>query len=98
MLYRHIFDKISSEFCGILHVAVNFADLPEYCGSTTMQNIRSRGNSITTIACENSSLFSLLTPGDVSRGGMSATQRKKFHTDDVESVWNPVMRADWTTE
>jgi len=34
------------------------------------------------IACENSSLFSLLTAGDVSRGGMSATQRQKFHTDD----------------
>ena len=50
------------------------------------------------IACGNSSLFSLLTAGDVSRGGMSATQRQKFHTDDVESVQNPVMRADWTTE
>ena len=46
MLYRHIFDKISSEFCGILHVVVNFADLPEYCGSTTMRNIRSPGNNL----------------------------------------------------
>ena len=50
------------------------------------------------IACENSSLFSLLTAGDVSWGGMSATQQQKFHTDGVESVQNPVMRADWTTE
>ena len=40
MLYRHVFDKISPEFRGILHVFVNFADLPEFRGSTTMQNIR----------------------------------------------------------
>ena len=25
MLYRHVFGTISSEFCGILHVFVNFA-------------------------------------------------------------------------
>ena len=35
---------------------------------------------------------------DVSRGGTSATQRQKFHTDDVKSVWNPVRSADWSTE
>ena len=35
---------------------------------------------------------------DVSRGGMSATQRQKFHTDDVKSVRNPVRSADWSTE
>ena len=35
------------------------------------------------LACENSRIFSLLTAGDVSRGGTSATQRQKFHTDDV---------------
>ena len=33
---------------------------------------------------------------DVSRGGTSATQRQKFHTDDVKSVRNPVISADWT--
>ena len=27
MLYRHVFDKISTEFCGILRVFVNFAAL-----------------------------------------------------------------------
>ena len=27
MLYRHVFDKISTEFRGILHVFVNFAAL-----------------------------------------------------------------------
>ena len=36
-----------------------------------------------TLACENSRFSSLLAAGDVSRGGTSATQRQKFHTDDV---------------
>ena len=35
---------------------------------------------------------------DVSRGGTSATQRQKFHTDDAKSVRNPVRSADWSTE
>ena len=35
------------------------------------------------IACQNSCFFSLLVAGDVSRGGTSATQRQKFHTDDA---------------
>ena len=34
---------------------------------------------------------------DVSQGGTSATQRQKFHTDDVKSVRNPVISADWTS-
>ena len=34
----------------------------------------------------------------VSRGITSATQRQKFHTDDVKSVRNPVRKADWSTE
>ena len=41
---------------------------------------------------------SLLAAGDVSQGGTSATQRQKFHTDDVKSVRNPVRSADWSTE
>ena len=41
---------------------------------------------------------SLFTAGDVSRGGASATQRQKFHSDDVKSVQNPVRSADWSTE
>ena len=40
----------------------------------------------------------LLAAGDVWRGGKSSTQRQKFHTDDVKSVRNPVISADWTTE
>ena len=36
-----------------------------------------------TIACENIRSSSLFAAGDVSRGGTSATQRQKFHTDDV---------------
>ena len=41
---------------------------------------------------------SLIAAGDVSRGGTSATQRQKFHTDDAKSVRNPVGSADWSTE
>ena len=36
-----------------------------------------------TLACENSLFSTLLAAGDVPRGGTSATQRQKFHTDDV---------------
>ena len=35
---------------------------------------------------------------DVSRRGTSATQRQKFHTDDANSVRNPVRSANWSTE
>ena len=35
------------------------------------------------IACENSHFSSLLAAWDISRGGMSATRRQKFHTDEV---------------
>ena len=50
------------------------------------------------LACENIRFSSLFDAGDVSRGGTSATQRQKFHTDDVKSVQNPVRSADWSTE
>ena len=35
------------------------------------------------LACENIRFSSLFAAGDVSREGMSATQRQKVHTDDV---------------
>ena len=35
------------------------------------------------VACENIRFSSLFVAGDVSRGGMSATQGQKFHTDDA---------------
>ena len=35
------------------------------------------------IACENSRFSSLFAAGDVSRGGTSATELQKFHTDDA---------------
>ena len=35
------------------------------------------------VACENSRFSSLFATVDVSRGGTFATQRQKFHTDDV---------------
>ena len=50
------------------------------------------------VACKNIRFSSLFAAGDVSRGGTSATQRQKFHTDDVKSVRNPVRSADWSTE
>ena len=50
------------------------------------------------IAYQNRCFFSLLVAADVSRGGTSATQRQKFHTENVKSVLNPVINADWTTE
>ena len=35
------------------------------------------------VACENIRFSSLFAAGDVSRGGTSATQQQKFHTDDA---------------
>ena len=35
------------------------------------------------VACENMRFSSLFAAGDVPRGGTSATQRQKFHTDDA---------------
>ena len=41
MLYRHVSHKISTKFWGILRAFVNFADLPEFHGFATAQNITS---------------------------------------------------------
>ena len=38
---------------------------------------------LSSLACENSRFSSLFAAGNVSRGGTSASQRQKFHTDDV---------------
>ena len=35
------------------------------------------------LACENIRFSPLFTAGNVSRGGTSATQRQRFHTDDA---------------
>ena len=40
-------------------------------------------DSIVDLACENIRFSSLYAAEDVSRGGTSATQRQKFHTDDA---------------
>ena len=50
------------------------------------------------VACENIHFSMLFTAGDVSHGGTPATQRQKFHTDDVEYVQNPVRSPDWSME
>ena len=41
------------------------------------------------LACANIRFSSLFAAGDVSRGGTSATQRQKFHTDDLNlsEIW-----------
>ena len=49
------------------------------------------------IACKYSRFSFLLVAKDVSPGGTSATQRQKFHTNDIKSVWNLVRSSDWST-
>ena len=39
MLYRHVRDKISTEFHSIMCDFVNFADLPEFHGFATARNV-----------------------------------------------------------
>ena len=66
---------------------------------TTAYKLRSmvtRYDSSALVACENICFSSLFAAGDVSRGGTSATQRQKFHTDDAKSFLNPVRSADWS--
>jgi len=45
------------------------------------------------VACENICFSALFAAGDVPRGGTSATQGQKFHTDDAINVYiiNPVV-------
>ena len=46
----------------------------------------------TLLAFENIRFSSLFAGGDVSRGGTSATQRQKFHTEDAnQCLINPVV-------
>ena len=40
------------------------------------------------LACENIRFSSLFAARDVARGGTSATQRQKFHTDDANQCLN----------
>ena len=49
------------------------------------------------IGCKYSCFSFLLVAEDVSPGGTSATQRQKFHTNDIKSVWNLVWSSDWST-
>ena len=50
------------------------------------------------VACENIRFSSLFGDGDVSRRGASATQRQKFHTDEIKSLQIPGRSADWSTK
>ena len=47
----------------------------------------------TPVACENIRFSSLFTAGDVSHGGTSATQRQKFHTDDLNQCLHVVAES-----
>ena len=69
-----------------------------YCIRTWRLGLRATLVACQTLACEKNRFSSLLAAGDLSRGGSSATQRQKFHTDEVKSVRNPVRSADWQTE
>ena len=60
-----------------------------------VRQCNSKAESLLELACENIRFSSLFSTRDVSRGGTSATQRLKFHTDDVKSVWNPVRSTDF---
>ena len=72
------------------------------CDSTNkkpgLERITEKEKEDKVIACENIRFSSLFAAGDVLRGGTSATQRQKFHTDDAKSVRNPVRSAGWSTE
>ena len=46
------------------------------------------------LACENIRFSSLFAAGDVSRGGTSATQRQKFHTDDANQCLHNKSGSD----
>ena len=66
-------------------------------GLSVTQCILVKSTAMHSVAYENNRFSSLFVTGDVLRRGMSATQRQKFHTDDVKSVRNPVRSADWST-
>ena len=65
---------------------------------TTMKWKQNDRDTTIVVASHCSHFSSLLAAGEIWRGGTSATQRQKFHTDDVKSVRNPVRSADWSTE
>ena len=44
---------------------------------------RKKEDGLSLLGCENIRFSSLFAAGNVSRGGKSATQRQKFHTDDA---------------
>ena len=52
-------------------------------GLIYVRNGSGSANVMIRLACENIRFSSLFAAGDVSRGGTSATQRQKFHTDDA---------------
>ena len=50
----------------------------------TFRTLTALGDRSFVVACENIRFSSLFAAGDVSRGGTSATQWQKFHTDDAD--------------
>ena len=47
------------------------------------------------VACENIRFSLLFAAGDVSRGGTSATQQQKFHTDDENQCLHNKSCSPW---
>ena len=66
---------------------LNFKDFSRLCEPCYIPFLTQK------VTCQKSHFSSLLAAGDVSRGGTSAFQRQKFHTDGVKSVWNPIISA-----
>ena len=62
---------------------------------TKIYLINSHSSLITLLAKTCHGVSSLLNTWDFSPVEMSASQRQKFHTDDVKSVWNLVRSSDW---
>ena len=61
----------------------NIGPTPEEYGSTPEHYWSTTEEFCENLACENIRFSSLYAARDVSRGGTSATQQQKFHTDDV---------------
>ena len=77
LLYSSISSlRIADVFPVIASLPQRSGDQKFVCGSQA--NLSPAG-----LACENIRFSSLFTAGDVSRGGTSATQRQKLHTDDA---------------
>ena len=81
MLIFQIKRIISSEKWSNYVATFFFLKMPKiWVGRTTVKGEK-KEDGLSLLACENIRFSSLFAAGNVSRGGTSATQRQKFHTD-----------------